>query len=101
MANGSPEAKPATNGKTTRGTNGKATHVTNGKTTHGTELVRLSQRELLGALRALRRGEFAVRLPEHFSGLDAQLASAFNDIAQTAEALEQDSRDAFVAVGSE
>ena len=42
-----------------------------------------------------------MRLPEHFTGLDAQLASTFNDIAQTAEGVAEDSKEAFVAVASE
>src|SRR5215472_11520501 len=39
----------------------------------------LGQRRLLAALRAFRRGDFTVRLPHDLSGLDAEIAEAFND----------------------
>jgi CheY-like chemotaxis protein/HAMP domain-containing protein len=79
-----------------RTTNGKS-----GKSAAAPQPEGLSERELLGALRALRRGELNVRLPERGSGLSAQIASAFNDIAQTAELLQQDAHEAFLAVANE
>ena len=36
--------------------------------------------ELLGALKSLRRGNVAVRLPEHWLGLTGKLAEAFNEV---------------------
>jgi hypothetical protein len=39
----------------------------------------LDNHQLLAALRAFRRGDFSVRLPTDLSGLDGELAEAFND----------------------
>ena len=39
----------------------------------------LDGHQLLSALRAFRRGDFSVRLPTDLSGLDGELAEAFND----------------------
>ncbi|WP_454714087.1 HAMP domain-containing protein [Caulobacter segnis] len=39
----------------------------------------LDGHQLLAALRAFRRGDFSVRLPTDLSGLDGELAEAFND----------------------
>ena len=38
------------------------------------------QKQLLDALLAFRRGDFAVRLPQDLLGLDGKIADAFNDI---------------------
>ena len=43
------------------------------------------EHELLAALRALRRGEFGVRLPAGGSGAAADLAEAFNEVAALSE----------------
>ncbi|HEX8400831.1 MAG TPA: HAMP domain-containing protein, partial [Allosphingosinicella sp.] len=40
----------------------------------------LDRRQLLGALRSLRRGDFAVRLPEDLPGIDSEIASVFNEV---------------------
>ncbi|HKU37714.1 MAG TPA: HAMP domain-containing protein, partial [Polyangiales bacterium] len=47
----------------------------------------LDRRQLLSALRAFRRGDFDVRLPDTFDGVDGQLCEAFNDLAQFTSAL--------------
>ncbi len=51
----------------------------------------LDKRRLLAALRAFRRGDFAIRLPDDMTGLDGQLCECFNDIAVIAEGLERES----------
>jgi len=61
----------------------------------------LPARDLLAALRALRRGDFSVRLAEQYSGVDGQIVATLNEIAQTADELERDARDVFAAVGNE
>ncbi|MEO8113796.1 MAG: HAMP domain-containing protein, partial [Phenylobacterium sp.] len=38
--------------------------------------------ELLSALRAFRRGDFSVRLPRGLSGVDVEIADAFNDVVK-------------------
>jgi len=40
----------------------------------------LDRRQLVSALRSLRRGDFTVRLPEDVSGLDSEIASLFNEV---------------------
>jgi HAMP domain-containing protein/signal transduction histidine kinase/CheY-like chemotaxis protein len=40
----------------------------------------LERRHILAALRAFRRGDFSVRLPEDFDGIDAEIAQTFNEI---------------------
>ena len=40
----------------------------------------LGRRQILAALRALRKGDFSVRLAEDFDGIDSEIASTFNEI---------------------
>ncbi|HEY5411427.1 MAG TPA: HAMP domain-containing protein, partial [Caulobacteraceae bacterium] len=42
----------------------------------------LDEGQLLGALRAFRRGDFSVRLPRHLTGVDGEIAEAFNDVVE-------------------
>ncbi|THD80670.1 MAG: hybrid sensor histidine kinase/response regulator, partial [Phenylobacterium sp.] len=37
---------------------------------------------MLGALRAFRRGDFSVRLPKGLTGVDGEIAEAFNDVVE-------------------
>ncbi|MGH9122146.1 MAG: HAMP domain-containing protein, partial [Acidimicrobiales bacterium] len=43
---------------------------------------RLDEGQLLAALRAFRRGDFSVRLPRHLTGVDGEIAEAFNDTVE-------------------
>src|SRR5687768_10960393 len=56
----------------------------------------LDRRELFDALTALRKGDFSVRLPLDFTGLDGKISDAFNDVVELnqrmAEELERLSR---------
>ncbi len=45
----------------------------------------LDQHDLLAALRALRKGDFSVRLPSSLSGIDGEIAEAFNDVVDLNE----------------
>src|SRR5262245_48508958 len=45
----------------------------------------LDRRALLGALRALRKGDFSVRLPMDLTGVDGEIAQAFNDVVEMNE----------------
>src|SRR5688572_3066341 len=47
----------------------------------------LDRGELLKALRAFRRGDFGIRMPTNLSGLDGEIAQAFNDVVEMNEAL--------------
>ena len=42
----------------------------------------LDRREILTALKIFRGGDFSVRLPLHFDGLDGEIAEVFNEIVQ-------------------
>src|ERR1700743_1422466 len=45
----------------------------------------LDNAQLLAALRAFRKGNFAVRLPAGLSGIDGEIAEAFNEAVETSE----------------
>jgi methyl-accepting chemotaxis protein len=40
----------------------------------------LDRRQLVTALRSLRRGDFTVRLPEDADGVDGEIATLFNEV---------------------
>src|SRR5687768_419056 len=61
----------------------------------------LSHRQLLAALRALRRGDFRARLPDDLDGIDGRICEAFNDIAERARSLETEAAELRDAVGRE
>ena len=42
----------------------------------------LNERQLLAALRAVRKGDFTVRLPNDQTGIAGEIAEAFNDIVE-------------------
>ena len=56
---------------------------------------------LLAALRSMRRGEFDVRLPEGFTGLDGQIAEVFNDVMAQAGGLAEEVGEMREVVGLE
>src|SRR4051794_11156924 len=45
----------------------------------------VDRRMLLGALRALRKGDFSIRLPMDLTGFDGEIAQAFNDVVELNE----------------
>jgi len=47
----------------------------------------LDRGELLRALRALKRGDFSVRMPLNLPGIDGEIAQTFNDVVETNDAL--------------
>ncbi|HEX9397069.1 MAG TPA: HAMP domain-containing protein, partial [Burkholderiales bacterium] len=47
----------------------------------------IDRRALLGALRALKKGDFSVRMPLDMVGIDGEIADAFNDIVETNETI--------------
>src|SRR5215471_21023526 len=61
----------------------------------------LDHRQLLSALRAFRRGEFDVRLPDDLAGVDGQIAEAFNELTQFAEGLRTEVVEMRQTVGRE
>src|ERR1044071_4968132 len=47
----------------------------------------LDRGELLRALRMYKRGDFSVRMPLNLTGIDGEIAQAFNDVVEMNEAL--------------
>ena len=47
----------------------------------------LDRRELLAALRSLRRGDFSVRLSEDLTGIDGEIVRTFNEVVTLEGAL--------------
>ena len=45
----------------------------------------LDRRQLVSALRAFRRGDFSVRLPDDLSGVDSEIATLFNEVVTLEE----------------
>ncbi len=61
----------------------------------------LDRRELLAALRALRRGELGVRLREDVAGVDGQIAETFNELVELVSAIKDETADVCHAVGKQ
>ncbi len=61
----------------------------------------LDRRRLLAGLRALQRGDFAVRLPDDLLGLDGEICETFNALAQFAGSLRSELVDLRQTVGIE
>src|SRR5438132_5942893 len=56
-------------------------------------------RQMLAALRAVRRGDFSARLPLDWQGLAGEIAEAFNDIVESDEHLAKELRRVSKVVG--
>ncbi|MGE5562358.1 MAG: HAMP domain-containing protein [Bacillota bacterium] len=61
----------------------------------------IDRRQLLSALRALRRGDFSVRLPEEADGVDGEIAALFNEIVSLNEETTQEFERLSKVVGKE
>ncbi len=61
----------------------------------------IDRRQLVSALRALRRGDFSVRLPEDADGVDAEIASLFNEVVSLNEEMTQEFERLSKVVGKE
>ena len=61
----------------------------------------IDRRQLVSALRALRRGDFSVRLPEEVDGIDGEIASLFNEVVGMNEALTNEFERISKVVGKE
>ncbi|MCC6179570.1 MAG: HAMP domain-containing protein, partial [Chloroflexi bacterium] len=59
----------------------------------------LDERQLLAALRAVRKGDFSVRLPRDRTGIAGEIAEAFNDIVDLNERTANEIRRVGVVVG--
>ncbi|SMH30433.1 HAMP domain-containing protein [Azospirillum agricola] len=61
----------------------------------------LDPKALLLALRQLRKGDFSVRLPMDLTGVDGEIAAAFNDVVELNENLTKEVSRLSVAIGKE
>jgi HAMP domain-containing protein/signal transduction histidine kinase/CheY-like chemotaxis protein len=61
----------------------------------------LTQRQILAALRALKRGDFKVRLPDDYSGVDGEIAGVFNELVGRVAGFADDLGRLRVSVGKE
>jgi len=61
----------------------------------------IDRRQLVSALRALRRGDFSVRLPEEVDGADGEIASLFNEVVSLNEEMTQEFERLSKVVGKE
>jgi signal transduction histidine kinase/HAMP domain-containing protein/CheY-like chemotaxis protein len=61
----------------------------------------IDRRQLVSALRALRRGDFTVRLPEDVDGVDGEIAGLFNEVVGMNEAITQEFERLSKVVGKE
>jgi hypothetical protein len=61
----------------------------------------IDRRQLVSALRALRRGDFSVRLSEEVDGVDGEIASLFNEVVAVNEEMTQEFERLSKVVGKE
>ena len=61
----------------------------------------IDRRQLVSALRALRRGDFSVRLSEEVDGPDGEIASLFNEVVSLNEEMTQEFERLSRVVGKE
>ena len=61
----------------------------------------INRRQLLAALRELRRGDFDVRLPDDLPGVDGQICEAFNDVVSLIGGIGDEVSELRDAVGRE
>jgi HAMP domain-containing protein/CheY-like chemotaxis protein len=61
----------------------------------------VTKRQLLAGLRALKRGDFSARLPDHHVGLDGQVCETFNELVELVTGMGEELLDLRQAVGRE
>lgn len=61
----------------------------------------LDPKVLLMALRQLRKGDFSVRLPLDLTGMDGEIAAAFNDVVELNQNMTTEVSRLSVAIGKE
>src|SRR5678815_4322817 len=66
---------------------------------NGTDTMDLKQ--LLGALQAVREGDFSTRLPGHWSGIEGKIADAFNEVVTTNQKIAEELEHVGSVVGKE
>jgi HAMP domain-containing protein len=61
----------------------------------------LDRRQLVGALRSFRRGDFSVRLPEDLPGTDGEIAQLFNEVVTLEQQMTEEFERLSIVVGKE
>ena len=79
------------NGKVTNGSHGERAPVPPG----------LEHRQILAALRALRRGDFTAKMREDLAGVDGQIAETFNELVELVKTIRDEASDVSGAVGKQ
>jgi HAMP domain-containing protein/CheY-like chemotaxis protein len=82
-------------------TDGGRIKVVGGKSNGKHDVDALNRRALLAAMRAFRRGDFHVRLPDDLEGVDGQICQAFNDVVVLASAIGEEATALRQVVGLE
>ena len=57
--------------------------------------------EMLAALRAFKRGDFAIRMRDDMMGVDGQIAETFNELVSMVASIENEAKDVCLSVGKE
>jgi HAMP domain-containing protein/CheY-like chemotaxis protein/signal transduction histidine kinase len=70
-----------------------------GKAPRGIAPPGLEHRQILSALRALKRGDFTVKIREDLIGVDGQIAETFNQIVEMVRTIRDEANDVSGAVG--
>ncbi len=78
----SSDAKTSSRGSKTNGKNGSSKSQRSPAEAKGAPTDGLDRRELMMALTALKKGDFSVRLPVDWVGLDGKIADTFNDVVE-------------------
>ena len=58
-------------------------------------------RQVLGALQAVREGDFSIRLPGHWSGIEGKIADTFNDLVTSNQKMAEELERVGSIVGKE
>jgi len=61
----------------------------------------IDRRQLVGALRSLRRGDFSIRLPEDLPGHDGEIATLFNEVVTLNQEMTKEFERLSMVVGKE
>src|SRR5437868_4749082 len=61
----------------------------------------LNRRDILKALRSLKRGDFSVRLPEDLPDIDGEIASTFNEVVELNDSMAREFERLSAMVGRE
>ena len=61
----------------------------------------LEPKQMLKALRALKRGDFSIRLPLDLTGIEGEIAEAFNDVVELNDNLNRELKRMSAVVGKE